>query len=132
MIDDLVADKRAYLTAASGARMPADWVGSHRGKNGERVPERVDSDNDDDDNDTLRRHKFRHGGRHVYKEEDWVVDWWRKQPDADSSWAKPFLDVVEQLYRHNATIRLSKLPIVLHSPSLQKLWENLYSQLGSY
>ena len=46
----------------------------------------------------LRRRKFRHGGRHIYKEEDWVVDWWRNQPDANvSGWAGPFLDVVEQL-----------------------------------
>ena len=69
----------------------------------QRKAAHVDSDDSDGDSDEdsdehpraqMQRHKFSHGGRNVYKEEDWVSHWWRQQPN---SWADDFKTVVEEI-----------------------------------
>ncbi len=57
-----------------------------------------------------------------YKEEDWVVDWWRKQPDANVvGWAGPFLDVVEQVCIMTIT-----------SAMVERLWSIYNASTGSH
>ena len=53
-----------------------------------------DEDSDEHPRAQMQRHKFSHGGRNVYKEEDWVSHWWRQQPN---SWADDFKTFVEEI-----------------------------------
>jgi hypothetical protein len=119
-IQHLVDNRHFYLAAATGARIPADWVGSHRNVDGKRVP-RTTPPAATNTAGGLSRPKYARGGHNVYKEEDWVVDWWRQQPDGDDGWAAPFLDVVEQL-----TV------MTITSAMVERLWSIYNASLGAH
>ena len=122
MVDAVLAQTDTYMREAAKARMPDDWVGSRRdAATGMRKPRTATpaaaaaaaaaaagSTSDDEDDDAefgddehprrrMQRRKFAHGGRNVYKEEDWVCHWWRQQPDGEDGWAMAFKAIVEDI-----------------------------------
>jgi hypothetical protein len=86
-----------------------------------------DDEEEDDDGQPahprrrMQRHKFAHGGRDVYKEEDWVSHWWRSQRDGEGAWAQPFKTLVEEV----SLVRLN-------SAMVERLWSLYNAKLKAH